>query len=273
MENIDFQLELINSKFYLNSIGDSISYRKYYNTIYKPGVMQNIKKYTIGLPGLILSKIAGKENSPFIDGNSNIKNSDEYFFITKEDMDLIRQITHQFHIDVNLDDGFVTLSVEMHDPLIATQMAVNFQKLVHLSLIKYKTKKTKSELDFLNNAYNEKKREFEAKQVLLSELRDSNFNLSTAIAQNKIEKAVNEVNLAFQIYSEVAIQKQQTELKLLRDTPLLTVIKPIVVPIDKAGPNRALILMFFVFLGSVAGCIVVLKKAIVQSIRQQFSND
>lgn len=60
--------------------------------------------------------------------------------------------------------------------------------------------------------------------------------------------------MANTIYTELARQKTQVELQVKEDTPVLSVVQPIVVPFERSKPRRAIILIAFTFLGGCLGC-------------------
>ena len=55
------------------------------------------------------------------------------------------------------------------------------------------------------------------------------------------------------IFIEVAKQVEQAKLQVSKDTPIFSILKPVVVPNEKSGPKRILIIALWVFLGFVFG--------------------
>ena len=78
--------------------------------------------------------------------------------------------------------------------------------------------------------------------------------LTTATSQIAQERLEREYELANTIYTELARQKTQVELQVKEDTPVLSVVQPVVVPFEKSKPKRAIILIAFTFLGGCLGC-------------------
>lgn len=68
----------------------------------------------------------------------------------------------------------------------------------------------------------------------------------------------NEYNLAYNVYSELAKQLEQAEIAVNETTPILTVVEPVVVPVERSKPKRGLICVLFTFLGGFAGIGIVL---------------
>ena len=65
------------------------------------------------------------------------------------------------------------------------------------------------------------------------------------------ERLQNEMNLAFQVYTQVAQQLQMAKAKVQEITPVYTVVQPATVPLNAAKPSKMLILVAFVFLAGV----------------------
>jgi hypothetical protein len=63
MQSIPFQLELMNSKFDCPDVDHPISLFEYYTEYQKAGVLGTIKKYTLGLPFVLLKAIKAGTNS------------------------------------------------------------------------------------------------------------------------------------------------------------------------------------------------------------------
>jgi uncharacterized protein involved in exopolysaccharide biosynthesis len=61
----------------------------------------------------------------------------------------------------------------------------------------------------------------------------------------------SDYQLAFEVYSQLAQQLEQAQIKVKEDTPVFSIVKPVTVPIEKSKPNRPLILIIWTFLGVV----------------------
>jgi uncharacterized protein involved in exopolysaccharide biosynthesis len=59
------------------------------------------------------------------------------------------------------------------------------------------------------------------------------------------------MNLAYQVYSQIATQLEGARIKVQQDKPVFAVLKPATVPMKKAGPSKSKLLVGFAFL---AGC-------------------
>ena len=242
--NIKILQELINAPLRIENGTKVITYANYYEDIYQPNILHNLKKYSIGLPGIIISAFRGEELE----------------IVEKEDTSTIiklsnRETSHfsrlisQINIKLNEREGYVELSVTMPNPLLAAQIAQHAQELLQKEVIAFKISSAREHLDFTEFLYLQKKVQFEESQNKLSSFRDRNQNLSSALAINELEKLQAEYNLAFNIYLEVAKQLEQAKLQVSKDTPIFSVIQSVTIPTIPSAPNHILIIILFSLFG------------------------
>ena len=158
-------------------------------------------------------------------------------------------------IGITLDDenGYVTIYAKMPEPVAAAQLAQATLELLQKYITEFKIEKVKSNLDFVQERYDEAKRSFEDVQARRAKLRDANMNTSRYAARTELERLDAEYTLAQGVYTSLAQQVEQAKISVKETTPVLTVIKPVTVPYKKSKPQRVMILFAFTFLGVVAG--------------------
>lgn len=265
IQSIPFQLELMNSNFICPDVEQPISLYDYYTEYQKPSVLETVKKYTLGLPGVILGALSGKTEENTITENSQL-------ISLTEDQDQVRKsISEKISIDINDKDGYVTLSARFSDPKLAAQVAKRTQEMLQDYITKYKIEKAADQLAFVEARYAEKKAEFEEAQHKLAVFRDRNKNVSSALARTEEEQLLSQYNLAYSVYSELAKQVEQAQIQVKEDTPILTVIEPVRIPIEKSKPNRPLILIIWIFLGGIIGVGLVFGKEFYASIQEKWN--
>lgn len=62
------------------------------------------------------------------------------------------------------------------------------------------------------------------------------------------ERLQNDMNLAYQVYSQVAQQLQVARAKVQEEKPVFAVVEPAVVPLDPSGISRKVIVLGIIFL-------------------------
>ena len=261
LTNISFQKELLETLITIEGQDNKITYKEYYTNVYSPSVLSSIKKYTIGLPGVLIGLLKSDKNS-----NEKSKNNDSLPQITQDDKKLIELLLKQLSMVINDKDGYISLSTTMPEARAAAEFTQKAQELLEQYVIDFKIEKSSSELDFIKNRYQEKEQEFQKIQQKLAVYTDRNQNVNSARAKMELMLLQSEYDLAYGVYSELAKQLETQQLKVKEDTPIFTIIEPVFVPLEKTGPNRSLILIIYIFLGFVLSIGYLLAKEPVQNI-------
>ena len=223
-----------------------------------------LKKYTLGLPALLKGKIFEKMNAlPSAAENSTIKR------LTYEDEQLFNYLKGLVTISVDKKEGFITLSVQDKDPQVAAIIAQNTQHLLQQEVIDFKIKNAQELLTFTETLYTEKKVAFEALQDELASFRDQHQNISSGLFENKLSRLESELAIASAVNEELAKQVEQARIQVSKDTPIFTIIDPVVIPNQRTSPKRTLIVLGFTFLGFFLGLGYALIKEPFAAMRKQ----
>lgn len=261
MQSTTFRKELMQTKIDFEKAGRPVSFFEYYTSeeFNKPGVGDYIVKYTIGLPFVILNAIRGEKEEPNYDmlvgeGKTSIES------LSKEEYNCMKILGESVSLTLTEKKGYVTITANMPEPLAAAQMAQATLTLLQKYITEFKIEKVQSNLDFVQERYDEAKQNFEDIQSRRAKFRDANMNTSRYSARTELEKLDAEYSLAMSLYSELAKQLEQAKISVKETMPILTVIKPVTVPHNRTKPQRATILVGFTFLGVVfgAGCVMLL---------------
>ena len=266
--SITFQKELLQTPLHFEGQKAPISYEDYYTNYHSPGLLSTLKKYTLGLPGLIIGAFKTGSVSDTLSGvqDPNI------VIVSLEEEQLIKQLEEQLSLVVNDKEGYISLSVNMPEALAAAELAQKAQVLLQEYVIGFKIQKSSEELSYISERYGEKEKEFRSIQQQLARYRDRNQNLSSAMSQTRLEALRSEYSLALNVYSELATQLEAQKLQVKKDTPVFTILKPVSVPIKKSTPNRPLILLIWTFLGMVISIAMVLGKPVFVKLKEDFAS-
>ncbi|WP_159518141.1 Wzz/FepE/Etk N-terminal domain-containing protein [Sunxiuqinia indica] len=265
MQSVPFRLELMNSSFQIDGIDQPVTLFEYYTEYKKAGVLSNVKKYTIGLPGVIIGAL-----KPTTDDQQPITDN-QLITLSEEEDEVIKSLNEQLSLEVNDKEGILTLSSNFPDARLAAQVAHKAQVLLQKYITTYRIQKAQEQLDFIKDRYQEKKEEFLEAQKRLARFRDQNKNVSSAMAQTEVERLQSEYNIAFSVYSELAKQLEQAQIKVKEDAPVLTIVEPVRVPLEKSKPNRPLILFIWIFLGGIIGVGIVFGRQFMSTIKQRWN--
>ncbi len=268
LQSVPFQLELMNTPFTFSDSPEPVSIYTYYTEIAKPGVLSQVKKYTIGLPFVILKALKGEQTE------TTIVSSDAKLISLTEDQEEIRkQLSESISLSTDTKEGYLTLSVTMPEALTAAEVAIKVQEMLQRYITEFKITKASDHLKFIEERYAEKKAEYENAQARLAAFRDRNKNVTSALARTEEERLNGEFTIAYNVYNELAKQLEQARIQVKEDTPVLSVIKPVVVPLEKSKPNRPMILAIWLFLGIIAGIGIVLGRGYLSEIKKKFRED
>jgi uncharacterized protein involved in exopolysaccharide biosynthesis len=265
LNNVNFQKELIYSKYNFENADKPISYYDYAtNKEYSSfNLLGSIKKYTIGLPGVIIGAIKG-EPKEISDSLSNTTKTIDR--LTIKESKVIKSVFDNLRFNLNDKEGYISLSYTSREPRLSAEVVLTAQKLLQKYITEFKIEKVRSNLEFVEKSYDEARVNFENKQSELARFRDANKNLSSAIARTQEEKLTSEYNLLLGIYTEIAKQKEQAKIAVTETTPILTVIEPVTIPTEKSGPRRVVMMVGFILLGLIAGMAWILAKPLLNNL-------
>ena len=253
MSSTTFRKELMQTPIDFEKAGKAVSFFEYYTSeeYNKPGVLSYVKKYTIGLPFTILNAIRGEQPEPDYSGVGGDSNAIET--ISKDEYDAMTILGESIALSLDEKNGYVTITDNMPAAVAAAQLAQATLTLLQKYITELKIEKVQSNLDFVQERFDEAKRNFEDVQARRAKLRDANMNTSRYSARTELERLDAEYTLAQGVYTSLAQQVEQAKISVKETAPILTVIKPVTVPYKKSKPQRAMILFAFTFLGAVAG--------------------
>jgi uncharacterized protein involved in exopolysaccharide biosynthesis len=241
----------------------SVSYSTY--LLEKPTpILRVVKKYTIGLPGVILGALRGTEESTETSSNPMI--------VTPEEKGLFETLEAQIALSVNEKEGFVELSVTTDDATVAAVLTSKVKEILQQQIIDYKIQHGKEYLNFTQKQYNEKQKEYFALQDEVARAKDQNKNIISERYQNQFKQKEGELLIAQSVYQELAKQLEQAKLQVAKDTPIFSTIKPVTIPTGPSAPKSSLILVIWAFIGFVVSVGVVLVKEPVLNIWKEINS-
>ena len=265
LESYSFQKELMESSIYVEELNSELSFEKYYTEIHTLSVLQLIKKYTLGLPRLILSILKRKEEAL---GSAEKK----FHTISETDKEMMKLLQEQLRVNVDEKHGFVSISASMPERIQAAQMVSSAQNILQRKVIDHKLKKAEEDLDFIEERYNEKKKSFEQAQGNLARYRDANRNVNTATAQTEAERLESEYQLAFSVFSELAKQVETQKIQVKENTPVFAVLQNAVVPLEKSSVSKIMTLAIWSLLGLFVGVASAFTKTFIADIKKKWED-
>ena len=257
MKNIDLRKELMQTPINWEEYEEQVTILDYYtNPDYaKTTILGTVKKYTIGLPAVILKAIKGEQKKEDMVMPANGPKLSAY---TQNELKCIAVFANQFSIMADKKNGDVTISARMPEALAAAQVVDAVQNLLQKYVIELKLQKAEVNYEYIKQRYDEAKVVFEQKQEEYAKFQDANKVLSTALSKAKEEQMRSEFNVARDLFNQLTTQLVQAEMKIKEDIPILTVVEPVQVPLERSKPQKTKILFIWCFLGGLIGCGLIL---------------
>lgn len=250
VSSVPYRLELLYTPVHYQKADTAISMYTYFKDYKKPTVMGTIKKYTIGLPGVILNSLR-KEQPDFVtvEGNDT-DGTPKPYVLSKAEEGYLKYLASTVVLSVDTKEGYLTLSVTGTEPLQTAELAMKAQQLLQDEITRFRTEKSQAQLDYIQARYNEIKAEMESYQSALAAVRDRSQDMPTTRARIEQDRLQAKYNLAYSIYMEMAKQLEQAKMQVKRDIPVLAIIQPVAVPRHPSN-SRSKVLIVWTFIGFV----------------------
>lgn len=192
------------------------------------------------------------------------------FQLTQKETAKVKGIRSSVIADVDLKTAKTTISVTLQDPKVSAIVADSVVAKLQQYIIDYRIKKAKEDCAYLEQLYKERQQEYYEAQSKYAHYFDSNRNIAFQSVRAEQERLQNDMNLAYQVYSQVAQQLQMARAKIQEEKPVFAVVEPATIPLQPTGTSRKVILVGIVFL---AICITGLWKLLGQEYWKQLRNN
>ena len=246
--SLPFKSQLLSREYRFNKYNKTYTGYQYFNEIYRPAIYE----YIILLPKLIRGIFKDKSTI-----GVNTESKSEIWKISSREESLFKMIERRIEISVNDETGLVSIRGMMPDPVAAAEITEAAFSILTEHVINYRISKAKSNLDFVQKTYDEKKMKFEIVQNKLAQFEDKNQNMVTSVASIERQKLKNEYDVAFEVYKGMAQQLEQAKIKVEEETPVFTIIEPIVIPLQKSQPQRIFITLMLSIIGFFVSILII----------------
>ena len=173
------------------------------------------------------------------------------FRLTKEQADVVKLIDKKIVCDVDQKTMVISIDVTDQNPLICATMADSVKTRLQKAITDYRTSKARVDLEYNKKMLAEAKERYEKASNAYVRFADSNQKVFLQTVRQRSSKLEDEMQLQRSIYQQLASQVQQAEMRVQEETPAFTTLQNATVPVKKAGPGRAKIVLIFLFLAFV----------------------
>ena len=194
--------------------------------------------------GWVLSLFA-EEDEEVEDGTLNPLN------LPKKERAVVKYLAEHIMVNVDKKTGKTDMSLQMQDPLVVATVMSQVVENLKDYMSEYRTSKARQDVENLTEICEQRKADYYNAQQVFAQHIDANKRVNLQSAQVERERLQQEMNLAYQVYSQVATQLEGARIKVQQAKPVVAVIEPVTVPLRHVAPSKAKMLVIFTFL---AGC-------------------
>lgn len=202
--------------------------------------------YVLKAPGMAIGGIKSLFTDEEEEKKDTIQNG--AIELNKEDAAKLGNLRKTIAAEADKKTGITTLTVTLQDPKVTATMADTIVSKLQQYISAYRTSKAKEDCQYLEKLYKERQQEYYAAQQRYARYVDANSNVVFQSTMAERERLQNDMNLAYQVYSQVAQQLQVARAKVQEEKPVFAVVEPAVVPLDPSGTSRKVIVIGFIFL-------------------------
>jgi hypothetical protein len=237
MKSTDFVTSLFDIKVKRDSDRQAMTYYEYLRDYQELPLWEEVQK---GFFDLFSSK-----------DDKNKKEKLDLFRLTSEQRGVMGQIVSNVVCLLDQKTNIISIDVRDQDPVVAAIVADSVRSLLQKSLTEYRTSKARHDLAYVQKLHREAKQSYERACDLYAEYMDSNRDVVLESVRQKQTRMENEMQLRYNNYNALSAQLLAAIAKVQEKTPAFTTLERATVPMGKAGPNRALIVLVFTFLSFV----------------------
>ena len=198
--------------------------------------------HVLGAPFEALEWILKSDKSEEPEAELELRN------LPRKERMIIRDFPEIVSVEINKKTGKTVVSVIMQDPKVAATVLDEIVENLKEYMIAYRTSKDSQDVRNLEIICNQRKQEYYEAQHAYANFADGNKNLVSLRAQADQLKLQQEMQLAYQVYSQVATQLEGARIKEQQSKPVLVIIEPVTVPLKKYAPSKAKLLIIFTIL-------------------------
>lgn len=170
------------------------------------------------------------------------------FQLTEKEAAKVKGLRQSILAEVDKKTAMTTITVTLQDPKVTAIVADSVVAKLQQYIIDYRIKKAKEDCAYLEDLYKERQQEYYQAQSKYAHYFDTNRNIAFQSVRAEQERLQNDMNLAYQVYSQVAQQLQVARAKIQEEKPVFAVVEPATIPLQPSGISRKVIFAGIVFL-------------------------
>lgn len=199
--------------------------------------------YILGTPGRIKARIQSNPADTIVP-SPEVESSK----LTRRQQLAMKSLNKKIGVSVDKGTSVITLNITMQDPKIAAQVAQAVSDNLQDYIADYRSAKARKDLNYISSLFEDARQKyFDAQQTYAKHV-DQHQGIVKMQFQVEQERLSNEMNLAYDVYTQLASQHEMAKAKVQEHTPACVVIQPPVVPFKASHPKKMMMGLLYVFL-------------------------
>lgn len=227
-----FQAELLKEKVRVDRLGKEVTIYDYYSKYQK-------KPWWSGLFAFM------KKDGELKKGDNDRINP---LRPTKAQNTVMTAQSNGFLCAVDKKTDMISINVTAQDPEVAQQIAEKMCARLQMYITRYRTEKARKDFEYTKRITEDARNKYIQAQQKYSDFCDANLNVVLASVKQVEERLENDMQLAYNSYTQYAMQMQLAQVKVQERTPVYTTIQPATVPLKPSGPKRMFTVIAFFML-------------------------
>lgn len=190
----------------------------------------------------------GAIKSLFSEETDSVPTAINPFQLTEKEAGKVKGLRQAITADVDKKTAMTTITVTLQDPKVTAIVADSVVAKLQQYIVDYRIKKAKEDCAYLEELYHERQQEYYEAQSKYAHYFDTNRNIAFQSVRAEQERLQNDMNLAYQVYSQVAQQLQVARAKIQEEKPVFAVVEPASIPLQPSGASRKVILIGVIIL-------------------------
>lgn len=170
--------------------------------------------------------------------------------LPKKERGVVKFFSENIMVTVDKKTGKTTMSLELQDPKVVAAVMNAVVDNLKEYMSDYRTSKARQDVENLSEICRQRKEDYYQAQQAYADFVDANKSVIRQSAQAERERLQQEMNLAYQVYSQVAQQLEGARIQEQQAKPVFAILDPVTVPIRKSAPSKAKMLVVFTFLAA-----------------------
>lgn len=209
--------------------------------------------YPVTLAVRLIERLKGEQGS-------GSKGNVDPVFITKKQYDLAKKISKNIDCHVDKKTNVISITLTDQDPKIALTMVDAVKTNLQDFITEYRTNKARNDEAYMEKLHTEAFEQYtKAREKYATFADEYNFVLLESV-KSKMEALQDEMQLKYNIYTQVESQLQIAKAKVQERTPAFTTLQNAFMPVKHANKPKVLILAVFVFIAFLIRLAILVKQ-------------